>query len=98
VFLSVSFSFDAFLIVYSDYDHQRKPHPGGNSSLIFAFASIVTHSLFRTDLRDWTKNNTSSYFDLSPLYGTNKDEQDSVRVKDGRGLMWPDCFTESRCV
>jgi hypothetical protein len=37
--------------------------------MIFAFASLVTHSLFRTDSRDMTINNASSYLDLSPLYG-----------------------------
>ena len=37
-----------------------------------AFASIVTHSLFRTDLKDWTINNASSYLDLSPLYGDSE--------------------------
>jgi linoleate 10R-lipoxygenase len=48
---------------------QRVDHKGGNSSLAFAFASLVTHSLFRTNPFDWTTNDTSSYLDLSPLYG-----------------------------
>lgn len=48
---------------------QHKNHPNGNSSFTFAFASLVTHSLFRTDYKDWSINNTSSYLDLSPLYG-----------------------------
>ncbi|CUA76356.1 prostaglandin-endoperoxide synthase 2 [Rhizoctonia solani] len=76
----------------------RAEHPGKNSSLTFAFAAIVTHSLFRTDPRDWNKNNTSSYFDLSPLYGSNQAEQDAVRVKDGRGRLYPDTFSEGRLV
>ncbi|CAE6450365.1 unnamed protein product [Rhizoctonia solani] len=76
----------------------RELHPGGNSSLTFAFASLVTHSLFRTDPSDWGKNNTSSYLDLSPLYGSNQAEQDLVRVKDGRGLLHPDTFSEGRLV
>lgn len=42
------------------------------SSLIFAFAAIVTHSLFRTDFKNIHINNASSYFDLSPLYGDSK--------------------------
>ncbi|EPS97159.1 hypothetical protein FOMPIDRAFT_95975 [Fomitopsis schrenkii] len=72
-------------------------HPGGNSSLTFAFASIVTHSLFRTDPRDWNKNNTTSYLDLSPVYGNNVDEQLSVRdTAKGRGLLYPDTFAEDR--
>ena len=77
--------------------HQFQPHPGRNSSLTFAFASVVTHSLFKTDPRDWTKNNTSSYLDLSPIYGNNLDEQMSVRDTDkGRGLLYPDTFAEDR--
>ncbi|KAJ7894889.1 heme peroxidase [Mycena olivaceomarginata] len=54
----------------------RKDHPAGNSSLTFAFATLVTHSLFRTDQKDWNINQTSSYLDLSPLYGTNQAAQD----------------------
>lgn len=42
------------------------------SSLIFAYASIVTHSLFRTDLSNMYMNNASSYLDLSPLYGDSE--------------------------
>jgi len=67
------------------------------SSLIFAFASIVTHSLFRTDLQNPTINRTSSYLDLSPLYGNNEQEQNTVRDKaSGRGLLYPDTFYETR--
>jgi linoleate 10R-lipoxygenase len=66
--------------------------------MTFAFASLVTHSLFRTDPSDWNKNNTSSYLDLSPLYGSNQAEQDAVRLKDGRGLLYPDVFSEGRLV
>lgn len=82
----------------SDYVRvQFQPHPGRNSSLTFAFASIVTHSLFRTDPVDWTKNNTTSYLDLSPLYGFSQDTQDQVRDKQqGRGLLYPDTYSEDR--
>ncbi|CAL1694713.1 unnamed protein product [Somion occarium] len=76
-----------------------KPHPGGNSSLTFAYASLVTHQLFRTDPRDMSKNNTSSYLDLSVLYGINQQQQDLVRDKEhGRGLLYPDAFAEDRLV
>jgi linoleate 10R-lipoxygenase len=75
----------------------RKDHLGGNSSLTFAFATLVTHSLFRTDQSDWTINATSSYLDLSPLYGINQATQDLVRDKSqGRGLLYPDTFSEER--
>lgn len=53
-------------------DLQQKDHPGGMSSLIFAYASIVTHSLFRTDLKNNHINNASSYLDLSPVYGDSE--------------------------
>ncbi|RDB17409.1 Psi-producing oxygenase A [Hypsizygus marmoreus] len=75
--------------------HQN--HPGRMSSLIFAFASIMTHSLFRTDQKDLHINNASSYLDLSPLYGDNQEAQDKVRNKAlGRGLLHPDVFSENR--
>ncbi|KAJ7133385.1 heme peroxidase [Mycena epipterygia] len=75
----------------------RKDHPGGNSSLTFAFATLVIHSLFRSDLRDPNINATSSYLDLSPLYGINQATQDLVRNKsEGRGLLYPDSFSEER--
>ncbi|THH01371.1 hypothetical protein EW026_g1293 [Hermanssonia centrifuga] len=74
-------------------------HPGKNSSLTFAFASLVTHSLFRTDPMEQTINNTSSYLDLSILYGYNQAQQDLVRDKNsGRGLLYPDAFAEDRLV
>ncbi len=40
--------------------------------MILAFASIVTHSLFRTDRKDVSINNASSYLDLSPVYGDSE--------------------------
>lgn len=87
--------FDVLLKSRGDFE----PHPGRNSALTFAFASLVTHSLFRTSPTDQTINNTTSYLDLSPLYGTNQAEQDLVRNKaEGRGLLWPDAFAEDRLV
>ncbi|KAJ6476780.1 heme peroxidase [Mycena vitilis] len=77
----------------------RKDHPAGNSSLTFAFATLVTHSLFRSDYKDPTVNATSSYLDLSPLYGIDQATQDLVRNKaEGRGLLYPDSFSEERLV
>jgi linoleate 10R-lipoxygenase len=38
---------------------------------------------------------TSSYLDLSPLYGSSQKEQDAMRTfKDGK--LKPDCFSETR--
>ena len=40
-------------------------------------------------------SSTSSYLDLAPLYGSNQEEQNTVRTfKDG--LLKPDAFVESR--
>jgi len=71
-------------------------HPGGISSLFFAFADLVIHSIFYTDHKDWTKNKTSSYLDLSILYGSNQKQQDSVRRKDGSGRLYDDVFADGR--
>ncbi|TFK29651.1 heme peroxidase [Coprinopsis marcescibilis] len=71
-------------------------HPGGLSSLMFAFATLVIHSVFRTSHRDWNINETSSYVDLAPLYGNSEADQNRIRVRDGRGLLHPDVFAEDR--
>ncbi|KAF8906299.1 linoleate diol synthase [Gymnopilus junonius] len=71
-------------------------HPGGLSSLMFSFAALVIHSVFRTSHRDWNINETSSYVDLAPLYGNNQETQDRVRIRDGRGKLHPDAFAEDR--
>lgn len=71
-------------------------HPGGISSLFFAFADLVIHDLFNTSHMDWTVNNVSSYLDLSPLYGSSKEQNDSVRRCDGSGRLWEDVFADSR--
>jgi linoleate 10R-lipoxygenase len=71
-------------------------HPGGLSSLMFSFAALVIHSVFRTSHRDVNINETSSYVDLAPLYGNNQKDQDLIRIKDGRGKLHPDTFAEDR--
>ncbi|KAF8809484.1 linoleate diol synthase [Phlegmacium glaucopus] len=71
-------------------------HPGGLSSLMFSFAPLVIHTIFRTSHRDPNINETSSYVDLAPLYGNNQETQDSIRVRCGRGLLHPDVFAEDR--
>ena len=51
--------------------------------------------LFRTDHRDFNNSLTSSYLDLSPLYGSNQAEQDTMRTfQDGK--IKADCFSEKR--
>ncbi|KAJ7182581.1 heme peroxidase [Mycena crocata] len=72
------------------------PHPGGMSALFFAFADLIIHCVFNTNHADPTINATSSYLDLAILYGNNQKECDSVRNKDGRGLLYEDTFADSR--
>ncbi|KAF7308570.1 Heme peroxidase [Mycena chlorophos] len=72
-------------------------HPAGLSSLMFSFAALVIHSIFRTSHKDVNINDTSSYVDLSPLYGVDQKEQDTVRNRAlGLGLLHPDVFAEDR--
>lgn len=51
--------------------------------------------LFRTDHHDPNISNTSSYLDLSPLYGSNEEEQTAMRTFEN-GKIKPDCFSEAR--
>ncbi|KAF8687851.1 hypothetical protein AX14_003638 [Amanita brunnescens Koide BX004] len=83
------------------YDHllrsaEPRDHPGGISSLAFAFAAILALSVHREGTPPSNLNKTSPYFDLSPLYGENDTETNSIRKKDGCGMLWPDCFVEER--
>jgi len=71
-------------------------HPGGISSLFFAFADLVIHSIFKTNQSDWTINDSSSYLDLSILYGGNEEQQASVRRGDGSGMLYDDVFADKR--
>ncbi|KAG9022010.1 hypothetical protein FS837_006799, partial [Tulasnella sp. UAMH 9824] len=74
-------------------------HPAGLSSFFFAFANLVIHSLFHTDhTTDPTQpiNRVSSYLDLSPVYGSNDEELNSIRLNDGTGRIYPDTFADSR--
>ncbi|KAI5476094.1 linoleate diol synthase [Pseudohyphozyma bogoriensis] len=72
-----------------------KPHPSGLSSMFFAFATCV-HECFQTDLGDPSINTTTSYVDLSTIYGNNQAEQDSVRTRDGKGTIHPDTIACAR--
>ena len=53
--------------------------------------------LFWTDLRNPTTSKTSSYLDLSPLYGSNQQMQDTIRTfKDGK--LKVDSFADKRLI
>lgn len=73
-------------------------HPGGISSLFFAFADIIIHNIFNTDpsVKGWTTNSASSYLDLSPLYGSSQEAVNSVRKLDGTGRLHADVFADPR--
>ncbi|KAL8276909.1 hypothetical protein RQP46_010737 [Phenoliferia psychrophenolica] len=77
-------------------DKEFKPHPSGISSLFFSFATIVIHECFQTSGKDWWINETSSYVDLSTLYGNNATEQDSVRTLNGHGTLHNDTIASAR--
>jgi cytochrome P450 len=72
-----------------------KKHPNQISSILFYLASIIIHDLFRTDHANFAISNTSSYLDLSPLYGSVLEEQMAIRTGlDGK--LKPDTFSEVR--
>ncbi|KAF4545835.1 Heme peroxidase family protein [Lasiodiplodia theobromae] len=73
-----------------------REHPARISSFLFYFGTIVIHDLFVTDHEgpEGTLKN-SSYVDLGPLYGHNKEQQKRVRTGcDGK--LKDDTFSEWR--
>ncbi|KAM0326950.1 hypothetical protein ACHAQA_006071 [Verticillium albo-atrum] len=75
--------------------NEYKKHPNNVSSVLWNWATIIIHDLFWTDFRDINKSKTSSYLDLSPLYGSNQDMQDTIRTfKDGK--LKADSFADKR--
>ncbi|RVX69773.1 hypothetical protein B0A52_06418 [Exophiala mesophila] len=72
-----------------------KPHPNNVSSIFFNWASLIIHDLFQTDHRDYSISKTSSYLDLSILYGDTQEDQNEMRTFQ-HGRIKPDCFAEER--
>lgn len=72
-----------------------QPHPQGISSMLFYLGTIIIHDIFQTSSKDYNINLTSSYLDLSPLYGRNDDEVKAMRTFQN-GLLKPDCFSSQR--
>ena len=71
------------------------PHPNKVSSVFFYWASLIIHDLFQTSHRDFSISQTSSYLDLSTLYGDTQEDQDQIRTfQDGK--LKADCFAEQR--
>ncbi|KAK7739760.1 hypothetical protein SLS53_005730 [Cytospora paraplurivora] len=72
-----------------------RKHPNNVSSILWYWATIIIHDLFWTDSRDMNKSKTSSYLDLSPLYGSNQEMQNTIRsFQDGK--LKPDAYADKR--
>lgn len=72
-----------------------RKHPSGLNRLFFSFATIVIHECFQTRRgADWI-NETSSYVDLSTLYGNTLAEQPRVRTYED-GKIYPDAIASER--
>ncbi|KAL1857642.1 hypothetical protein VTK73DRAFT_7992 [Phialemonium thermophilum] len=74
---------------------QFEAHPLGISSMLYYMATLIIHDLFSTSRADNNINESSSYLDLSTLYGRNEDEQKAVRTFQD-GLLKPDTFSSVR--
>ncbi|KIJ54105.1 hypothetical protein M422DRAFT_775321 [Sphaerobolus stellatus SS14] len=77
-------------------ENKSVPSSFGLSALTFAYGTLVIHSVFNSDISNPKVNLASSYFDLSPLYGSSQEQQDKIRNKTGRGYILPDCFADTR--
>jgi hypothetical protein len=72
-----------------------RKHPTGLNRLFFSFATIVIHEIFQTSRTDSFINTTSSYVDLSTLYGNTDVEQPRVRTYKN-GTIYPDSIASDR--
>lgn len=72
-----------------------REHPSGLNRLFFSFATIVIHECFQTSRTNPWVNETSSYVDLSTLYGNTGEEQKRVRTYTN-GAIYPDSIASER--
>ncbi|KAG4444138.1 hypothetical protein IFR05_000367 [Cadophora sp. M221] len=72
-----------------------RPHPSGLNRLFFSFATIVIHECFQTSRENPWINETSSYVDLSTIYGNTEVEQQRVRTREN-GTIFPDSIASER--
>lgn len=72
-----------------------RPHPSGLNRLFFSFATVVIHECFQTSRTNQWINETSSYVDLSTLYGNTEKEQKRVRTYQN-GTIHPDSIASER--
>ncbi|KAF5017298.1 hypothetical protein F66182_10796 [Fusarium sp. NRRL 66182] len=77
-----------------------RKNPNNVSSILWYWATIIIHGivdLFWTNSKDPNQNDSSSYLDLAPLYGSTEKDRDSIRTfKDGK--LKPDCFADKRLI
>jgi hypothetical protein len=72
-----------------------RKHPSGLNRLFFSFATVVIHECFQTHRPNQWINETSSYVDLSTLYGNTEMEQLRVRTYNN-GSIYPDSIASER--
>ncbi|KAH8900626.1 linoleate diol synthase [Thozetella sp. PMI_491] len=72
-----------------------RPHPSGLNRLFFSFATLVIHECFQTNRSNQWINDTSSYVDLSTLYGNTEVEQKRTRTFVN-GQIFPDSIASER--
>lgn len=72
-----------------------RQHPSGLNRLFFSFATVVIHECFQTSRTDPWINETSSYVDLSTIYGNTEKEQKRVRTYED-GKIFPDAIASER--
>ncbi|KAF4445770.1 heme peroxidase [Fusarium austroafricanum] len=78
-------------------DGKGRPSTSGLSSMLIYHATIIIHDIFRTNDADKNISDSSSYLDLSPLYGFTDEMQRKIRDdKYKLGLLKPDTFAEDR--
>ncbi|KAI9487714.1 MAG: heme peroxidase [Benjaminiella poitrasii] len=78
-------------------DGHFNKHKGGINMMLLYLAIIITHDLFYTDSNNPMLNLTTSYLDLSSLYGYCRADQESVRQMEN-GLLKPDQWFDKRLV
>jgi hypothetical protein len=74
-----------------------REHPSGLNRLFFSFATVVIHECFQSSHMPGKShiNETSSYVDLSTLYGNTEKQQKHVRTYE-QGLIFPDSIASER--
>jgi hypothetical protein len=72
-----------------------RKHPSGLNRMFFSFATMVIHECFQTSRTDPFINETSSYVDLSTVYGNTGVEQKRVRTYEN-GTIYPDSIASER--